>query len=188
MPTPHRPARRVEVARLVPVEASVAFAWVADPRTHPRWIPLTRMASPVPPEPVEGSPRGPESGDRITMVSGPGVGLAGDGRLRGLLARAAVTDSMVIESIERPSTSASRVGRTRLRKLGPVLLGDAGFDVVPVDADRCRVVWWEEAYLAEGAAGPLPRRLTDPLVRLGLGAMMRVSLARLARRLAGRGR
>ena len=162
MTDPQRPARRVEVARLLPVEASVAFAWVADLRTHPRWIPLTHLVSPA--------TRGPEPGDRFTMVSGP------------------VTDRMEVETIERPSTAAARVGRTRLRKLGPVLLGAAGFDVVPVDDRRSRVVWWEEAHLAARAAGPLPRSLTDPLLRLGLWVMMRVSLSRLGRLLERRGR
>ncbi|MEL7976647.1 SRPBCC family protein [Isoptericola sp. F-RaC21] len=170
-PGARRP-RRVEVARVVPVEASVAFAWVADLRTHPRWIVATRL---------EGSAaRGPEVGDRCTMASGPGARRDP----RSALGRLVVTDRMVVEQVERPSTAAARVGRTRLRKLGPVLLGDAGFDVVPMDAGRSRVVWWEEAYLA----GPLPRAVTDPLVALALGAFMRVSLSRLSRRLAGRGR
>ncbi len=34
-----RGVRRVAVARELDVDASVAFAWVADPRTHPRFIP-----------------------------------------------------------------------------------------------------------------------------------------------------
>jgi hypothetical protein len=153
-------ARRVEVARLVPVEASVAFAWVADPRTHPRWIPLTRLDSAV---------AGPVVGDTFTMVSGPGARRGARG----------LADRMVVEELTRPSTAAGRVGRTRLRKLGPALLGDAGFDVVPVDAGRCRVVWWEEAYLA----GPLPRRLTEAGVALFLWGLMHLSLRRLDRRL-----
>lgn len=163
-----RPARRVEVTRLLPVEASVAFAWVADLRTHPRWIPLTRL---------DGAARpGPEPGDRFTMVSGPGV------HRDGLLGRLVVADHMVLEQLERPSTSARRVGRTRLRKRGPVLLGEAGFDVVPVDDTRSRVVWWEEAYLA----GPLPRTVTDPLTALALRVLMTTALTRLDRALARR--
>ncbi|SKC38663.1 SRPBCC family protein [Krasilnikoviella flava] len=168
--TSSRRARRVEVARIVPVDASVAFAWVADLRTHPRWIVATRL---------EGTAgRGPELGDRYTMASGPGARRApGSG-----LGRLVVMDSMVVEQLERPSTAAARVGRTRLRKLGPVLLGDAGFDVVPLDERRCRVVWWEEAYLA----GPLPRAVTDPLVGLALRGFMQLSLGRLAQALARR--
>lgn len=153
--------RRVEVARLVPVEASVAYAWVADPRTHPRWIPLTRLDG--------GVPAGPAVGDEFTMVSGPRARRGARG----------LADRMVVEELTAPSTTAGRVGRTRLHKLGPMLLGDAGFDVVPVDRHRCRVVWWEEAYLA----GPWPRRLNAAAVALFLGVLMRVSLARLDRRL-----
>jgi len=149
--------RRVAVARELDVAASVAFAWVADPRTHPRWIPLTRMATPA--------ARGPEVGDRFTMVSGPFVARSGRG----------LADRMVVESLERPSVAAGRAGSTRVRKLGPVLLGDAGFDVVPLGPDRCRVVWWEEAHLA----GVLPRAVTAPLVGLALRWMMRTSLRRL---------
>jgi len=154
--------RRVAVARELDVAASVAFAWVADPRTHPRWIPLTRLATPA--------GRGPEVGDRFTMVSGPFVSRSGRG----------LADRMVVESLERPSVAAGRAGSTRIRKLGPVLLGDAGFDVVPLGADRCRVVWWEAAYLA----GPLPRAVTAPLVGLALRWMMRTSLRRLDARLS----
>jgi hypothetical protein len=144
----------------VPVEASVAFAWVADPRTHPRWIPLTRLDSAV---------AGPVVGATFTMVSGPGARRGARG----------LADRMVVEELTRPSTAAGRVGRTRLRKLGPTLLGDAGFDVVPVDAGRCRVVWWEEAYLA----GPLPQRLNAAGVALFLWGLMHVSLRRLDRQL-----
>jgi len=156
-----RGVRRVAVARELGVDASVAFAWVADPRTHPRWIPLTVMATPA--------ARGPEVGDRFTMVSGPRVGRTGRG----------FPDRMVVESLDRPSVAAGRTGSTRVRKLGPALLGEAGFDVVPLGRDRCRVVWWEEAYLA----GPLPRGVTAPLVGLALRAMMHVSLRRLGGRL-----
>jgi hypothetical protein len=170
--TTSRRARRVEVARIVPVEASVAFAWVADLRTHPRWIVATRL------EGVAGP--GPALGDRYTMASGPFVRHAPGSAL----GRLVVPDRMVVEQLDRPSTTAARVGRTRLRKLGPVLLGDAGFDVVPLDEQRCRVVWWEEAYLA----GPLPRAVTDPLAGVFLRAFMRVSLSRLARHLARPGR
>ncbi|WP_166850464.1 SRPBCC family protein [Isoptericola sp. BMS4] len=149
---------RVEVSRLVPVEASVAYAWVADPRTHPRFVPLTRLD--------DGARDGPRVGDVVTMVSGPGARRGARG----------IVDRMRVEALERPSTATARVGRTRMRKLGPVLLGEAGFDVVPVDTARCRVVWWEEAHLARV-------RAADPLVRVALRAMLHVSLDRLVRAL-----
>jgi hypothetical protein len=148
----------VEASRLLPVDASVAFAWVADLRTHPRFVPLTRLDA--------GCRGGPRIGDVVTMVSGPGARRGARG----------IVDRMVVELLERPSTTAGRVGRTRLRKLGPVLLGEAGFDVVPVDHARCRVVWWEEAHLAR-------LRIADPVVRVALRVMMRVALTRLDRAL-----
>ncbi|GAA4719634.1 hypothetical protein GCM10023216_05380 [Isoptericola chiayiensis] len=150
-------AYRVEVARVVSVPASVAFAWVADPRTHPRFIPLTHLV----PEPT--APLGP--GDEFTMVSGPGV-------RRGLPGFA---DTMVITTEEPPT--AGRVGRSAVRKVGPYLVGEAGFDVVAVDEHRSRVVWWEEARFA----GPWPRRLNERAVGLFLRGMMHLSLHRLAR-------
>ncbi len=159
-----RGVRRVAVARELDVDASVAFAWVADPRTHPRFIPLTVMTTPA--------GRGPEVGDRFTMVSGPFVRRTGRG----------FPDRMVVESLDRPSVAAGRPGSTRIRKLGPALLGDAGFEVVPLGTGRCRVVWWEEAYLA----GPVPRGITAPLVGVALRVMMHVSLRRLDARLRAR--
>ncbi|NNU27594.1 SRPBCC family protein [Isoptericola sediminis] len=155
---------RVEVSRVVPVPANVAFAWVADPRTHPRFIPLTHLS----PEPT--APLGP--GDTFTMVSGPGIrrGLPG------------FPDRMTITAEQRPSTRAGTIGRSAVRKEGPYLRGVAGFDVVPVDLDRTRIVWWEEAYLA----GPWPRRANEVLVGLILRGMMHASLYRLSRLLQRR--
>lgn len=156
---------RVEVARLVAVEASVAFAWVADPRTHPRFIPLTHL--------VPGPTTALGPGDEFTMVSGPGVG-------RGLPGFA---DRMVITVEEPPSSHRGTVGRSAVHKRGPLLYGDAGFDVVPVDGGRTRIVWWEEAFLA----GPWPRRLNERAVGVLLRVMMHVSLHRLARQLRRHG-
>lgn len=106
------------------------------------------------------------------MVSGPLVRRTGRG----------FPDRMVVESLDRPSVAAGRPGSTRIRKLGPALLGDAGFEVVPLGTGRCRVVWWEEAYLA----GPVPRGITAPLVGVALRVMMHVSLRRLDARLRAR--
>lgn len=155
---------RVEVSRVVTVPANIAFAWVADPRTHPRFIPLTHLD----PEPRE--PLGP--GDGFTMVSGPGVQRGVPG----------FPDRMVITAEEPPSSRTGTVGRSAVRKEGPYLRGEAGFDVVPVDDRRTRIVWWEEAYLA----GPWPRRANEVLVGLFLRGMMYVSLFRLGRLLARR--
>jgi hypothetical protein len=154
---------RVEASRLVATDAATAFACVADPRTHPRWIPMTVITS------VHDAP--PGVGDRFAMVTGPFARRSGRG----------FPDRMTVTVVDPPS-GADGVGRNRVRKDGPFLRGDAGFDVVPVDARRCRVVWWEEAYLA----GPWPRRLNAALVGAGLRLLLHVSLRRLARDL-GRG-
>lgn len=154
-------AYRVEASRLVPVDAETAFARVADVRNHPRWVPLTRFG--------QGPTAAPRPGEPFTMVSGPGArrGLPG------------VADRMVITELVEPSSANGTVGRAVVRKNGPVLLGVAGFDVVPVDAARSRVVWWEEARLA----GPWPRRANASAVGAFLRPMMRLTLRRLAREL-----
>ncbi|WP_265522600.1 SRPBCC family protein [Oerskovia flava] len=152
--------RRVEVSRTFPVDASVAFAWVADTATHPRWIPLTRAEH-------EGAHEGglPAVGQEFTMVSGPFA-------LRGA---PGFPDRMRVEECTPPQ--GVRPGTTRVRKLGPALLGDAGFEVWPLDAGRSRVVWWEDVHMA----GPVPRTVTGPVVDALLRQMMRASLGRLGR-------
>jgi hypothetical protein len=152
---------RVEASRLVATDAATAFACVADPRTHPRWIPMTVIASE--------HAAAPRVGEPFTMVTGPFARRTGRG----------FPDRMTVTAVEPPA-GPDGVGRTRVRKDGPFLRGDAGFDVVPVDAGRCRVVWWEEAYLA----GPWPRRLNALAVGVVLRLLLRVSLRRLARDLS----
>lgn len=153
-----RPAHRVEVSRLVPVDAETAFARVTNPRHHPRWIPLTRY---------EGPTAAPAPGVAFTMVSGPGA-------RRG---RRGFVDRMTTVEHVPPSTAQVTVGRNVVRKDGPALLGTAGLDVVPVDGGRCRVVWWEEARLA----GPWPRRVNERAVGLFLRGMLGLALWRFGR-------
>lgn len=155
---PSRTARPpVMVSRALPVAAVRAFAWVADPRTHPHWIPATRIAGPT---------NEPGVGREFIMVSGP----------RG---RAGFTDRMVTELLDPPTATAS--GQVRVRKLGPVLHGTAGFVVRSEGPNRCRVLWWEAVRIG----GPPVGMLTRPFVDAALRVMMTVSLRRLARRLGG---
>lgn len=155
-------ARRIEVSRIVPVDAETAFARVCDPRNHPRWIPLTRF---------EGDPTAePAPGVAFTMVSGPGARSG----------RSGFVDRMTTVEHVPPSTAEATVGRNVVRKAGPVLLGLAGLDVVPVDEHRSRVVWWEEAWLA----GPWPRRANELAVGLFLRGMLAVALWRFGREVA----
>jgi hypothetical protein len=149
---------RVEASRVLPVDAATAFAWVADPRTHPRWIPLTAG--------VERTLEPLHEGLAFTMVTGPGARRTGRG----------FVDRMVVTEVSPPAPGSDGVGRTRVRKRGPMLLGESGFDVVAVSPGRSRVVWWEEAYLA----GPWPRRITERVVGVGLRVLLHVSLRRLA--------
>ncbi|GIJ00560.1 polyketide cyclase/dehydrase/lipid transport protein [Sediminihabitans luteus] len=148
---------RTAVSRVIGVPASRAYAWVADPRTHPRWIPVTRLDA--------------LDGADFTMVSGPFARRGAPG----------FVDRMTTTGGEAPGSSsrADGAGWSAVVKRGPVLLGTAGFEVVPLAVDRCRVVWWEDAYLA----GPVPRRVTDPAVSLVLRALVRTSLRRLDRAL-----
>ncbi|WP_407320652.1 SRPBCC family protein [Isoptericola halotolerans] len=160
-----RAAHRVEVSRLVPVGAEAAFERVADPRNHPRWIPLTRYDGPT---------AAPAPGEAFTMVSGPGA-------RRG---RRGFVDRMTVLEHVTPSTARAAVGRSVLRKDGPALIGTAGLDVVPVDEHRARVVWWEETRLA----GPWPRRLNEAAVGLFLRGMLALALWRFGREVTSGGR
>lgn len=69
--------------------------------------------------------------------------------------------------------------RLTLRKTGPVLGGTTTIAVAPRGADATVVRWDYDAHLA----GPLPRRLTAPLVTAALEAMAALVLLRIARAL-----
>lgn len=159
--------RRVSVTRVVQGQPGDVFDLVADVRHHSRWIPLTRglfptgpSGTPLPPGPL---PRG----TRFTMLSHSGI-----------------VDRMEVVELTRPTArypTPARPGgderhRLVLRKAGPLLAGTAGIDVEPVDHGSSLVTWWEEVWLA----GPLPARLTAPLLGVPLGLMLRLALHRVA--------
>jgi hypothetical protein len=60
--------------------------------------------------------------------------------------------------------------RVRIRKLGPVLTGEAGFSVRPLDHTGCVVTWEEHIRVpvAPGFTAPLLRGLTCVLFRRAL--------------------
>ncbi|MHA7133466.1 SRPBCC family protein [Oerskovia turbata] len=176
---------RVELTHMVPIGAERAFGLVADVRTHPRWVPMSRGIFHSPDgSPVRAAAWRPEVGAEFTMVSGPFAPQGAPG----------FPDRMRITQWEPPRPDGS-AGRATFLKLGPGLLGTAGIVVVPLAAhhpaapargapvERCAVTWWEDVYLA----GPLPRAVTAPLAARVLDGMIRVSLRRLDR-IVARGR
>ncbi|SDC86561.1 Polyketide cyclase / dehydrase and lipid transport [Sanguibacter gelidistatuariae] len=157
--------RRVQVTRVVDLDAASTFALLADVRNHVRWIPLTHGRYPM--TAAGPLPAGPfPVGTRFTMISGPGRGLP---------------DRMIVTELRTAGPGAAcTTSSMTLRKAGPVLLGAAGIIVEPSGPGRSRVTWWEDAYLA----GPVPARVTRAVVGPVLGAMMRLALARFAREVA----
>ncbi|HWK93051.1 MAG TPA: hypothetical protein VNR17_12405 [Luteimicrobium sp.] len=153
----------VRLVHDVALAAPEAFALVADPRTHGRWVPLTRFepgarADDAPP----GEPWAPGPGATFTVVSGPGARRGVPG----------FVDRMRITAWTPPSTTpgdTNRPGLAEFRKLGPVLLGTAGFRVEAVSASSSRVVWWEDVHVTD----VLPRGLTAPVADGVLHLMIR---------------
>jgi hypothetical protein len=96
----------------------------------------------------------------VTAVSGP---LARRG-FPGL------TDVMTIDRFDPPV--GSEPGVALFTKIGRVLKGQASIVVVPAGASSSRVLWSEHVYLA----GPLPRRLTEAVLKPFLGGMVRYAL------------
>jgi Polyketide cyclase / dehydrase and lipid transport len=82
---------------------------------------------------------------------------------------AGLVDNMEITGWEPPT-------RCVVRHLGPVLLGDATFEVEPTSGGA-RFTWTEELELPAGALGRLALRLSGP----PFGAFARLSLRRFAR-------
>lgn len=141
------------VVRVFPVDAATAWALVADPRNHGRWVPLTRVGL---------STDAPEVGSVFTAVSGPFA-------RRGALGLA---DVMRIDRYDPPTDT--RTGVAEFTKTGHVLKGTASIVVVPAGPSSCRVLWSEHVWLA----GPVPRRLTELAMRPFLGGMVRYALMR----------
>ena len=142
---------RAEVRRELPLAAHEAWDLLTDVRNHARWVPLTRVDA----------PQRLTLGDAFTAWTGPfaRAGLPG------------FADRMVVDRFDPPTTASP--GRATFRKLGPVLLGAAEVIVVP-EGEACVVRWVEDVHVRG-----LPRRLTDPVLRRALGAMLRLVLRRV---------
>ncbi|MBC7552032.1 MAG: SRPBCC family protein [Cellulomonas sp.] len=157
MTTSARPP--LAISRTFPLAAADAWDLLADPRHHPRWIPLTRVE-------VQGSPLA--VGWRVVATSGPFARRGAPG----------VRDRMRLDFVVPPTTSAQ--GVAVFTKLGPLLLGTAEVRVAP-RGDRASIVTWvEDVYLA----GPLPPALTRRVLAPVLAGMVRLALWRAAREVA----
>lgn len=138
------------------VAAGAGRTWdlVTDWRAHGRWVPLTTM-----------SVREETGGAGTVFVGRSGVGpLAFDD---------------VLEVVRWEPPTATRAGTAGLVHRGPVVLGTAEVQVVPLPGDRCRVRWTEDVAIL---SRQLSRPLLPVLVLGGRLAFGRV-LAQVAREL-----
>jgi hypothetical protein len=145
------------VSQNVHAPATSAWAALVDWRRHGDWAPLTVV--------------------RVTTARPDGVGA-------GFVARTGIgpvafDDPMTVQVWQPPGGDApeDRPGRCEVAKHGRVVLGRAGFSVVPLPGGRCRVDWDEDVTVR-------PQRVTryaGPLLslagRIGFGATLR-SMAR----------
>jgi hypothetical protein len=147
--TTNRTSKGSPMERTVDLSAADAFALISDFHLHERWIPLTTIEAPRPPL---------HSGDHVVAVS------AGF-----------FTDRMRV--LEATPPDGATPGVVRVRKEGPVLLGDAAITVAPVGPDASTVLWEEDVWLA----GPLPVRLTRALLAPAFAVMLAHALRNLER-------
>ena len=135
-----------DVAVVIPVAPERAWARLNDWGTHGDWIPMTRVEL----DPADSS--------RFTAWSGPG--------------RLALEDRMHAEAAEFDGTS----GRCRVRKLGPVLVGEAEFAVGPGLAAGTTLVQWREDVTVPRLPAPLA-----PIVAWVSARLFALSIRRMAR-------
>ncbi|MGV8965574.1 MAG: SRPBCC family protein [Cellulomonas sp.] len=157
MTTSARPP--VAISRVLPIPAADAWDLLADPRHHPRWIPLTRVE-------VQGSALA--VGWHVVATSGPFARRGAPG----------VPDRMRLDRVEPPTSSAP--GIAVFTKLGPLLLGTAEVRVSALGDGASLTTWVEDVYLA----GPLPATLTRRVLAPVLAGMVRLALWRAAREVA----
>jgi hypothetical protein len=144
-----------EVRHRFAVPARAVWDELVDWAGHAEWIPATRV------EVAAGDPTAP--GARFTAWTGFG--------------RLALEDRMEVETCTWDD--ASGTGTCRVRKLGPILTGGAGFTIVP-DGDGAILDWWEDLTVPVA-----PQFLAPVLARAG-AAGFRSGMRRLATLLSRR--
>lgn len=135
--------------RTVDLSATDAFALVTDFAAHGRWIPLTTITRPA---------RSLAEGDEV---------VARTARL--------LVDRMRIVELTAPEGRVP--GVMRVRKVGPLLLGDAVITVEPLGPGSSVLHWSEDVWLA----GPLPIHATRAVLRPALQAMLTLAGRRIER-------
>ncbi|WP_380166133.1 SRPBCC family protein [Jannaschia sp. R86511] len=153
----------------VEVDAPAVDVWdlMTDWPAHGRWVPLTRVRVLTP------------------LATGVGARFVGRSSLAVVgLDAVGFDDPMEVTRWQPPV--GDRAGRCDVRKLGRVVRGTAGFDVVPLTGrdgrPRTRVVWEEDIDIA-----PRPlTRLVGPLVALAGRLAFTATLRTMGRELSGR--
>ncbi|MEV4707888.1 SRPBCC family protein [Actinoplanes sp. NPDC049316] len=144
---------RFTVTHQVEAPATAVWSALVDWRRHGDWAPLTRV--------------------RVTTPRPDGVGAQFVARTG--IGRLAFDDPMTVELWQPPGGDApgDAPGRCEVVKSGRVVLGRAGFSVLPLAGGRCRVDWDEDVTVT-------PHRITrfaGPALsltgRLGFGATLR---------------
>jgi hypothetical protein len=156
---------RVRASEEMPASAERTWALLTDWEAHSRWIPATEVRL------LSG-----DGGLGSRFVGRSSAALAVPG-LPPLLDRVGFDDPMTVTVLDPPHDG--HAGRCEIVKTGSVVLGTAGFTVVPTGAGTCTVTWWEDVEVA-------PARLTrwaDPLVEraaaYGFARVLRAARAEL---------
>ena len=144
---------RFTVTQQVRAPATAVWAAMVDWRRHGDWAPLTVV--------------------RVTTARPEGVGAEFVARTG--IGPLAFDDPMTVELWQPPGGDVpdDRPGRCEVAKRGRVVLGRAGFSVVPLHAGRCRVDWDEDVTVTPHRVTRLAGPLLSLAGRIGFGATLR---------------
>lgn len=140
-----------EIDQILDVEPSVAWEAVTDWTAQSRWMVATTVTATSPAhKPASNQSRG--VGDEIRARTGFGP--------------FAVVDTMVVTQWRPPY-------RCEVLHTGRLIRGPGVIEVVPVDAQRSRLVWSEDLELPLGFAGVVGWSVMRPAVRWGFRRSLR---------------
>jgi hypothetical protein len=144
---------RFTVTQQVRAPAASVWAAMVDWRRHGDWAPLTAV--------------------RVTTSRPDGVGVEFVARTG--IGWLAFDDPMTVELWQPPGGNApgDKPGRCEVVKRGRVVLGRAGFSVVPLHSGRCRVHWDEDVTVTPHRVTRFAGPLLSLAGRIGFGATLR---------------